>query len=258
MNKYSFAVAHASASFIGILRLFFCHPGFALRIFFARFGFFLSRKYAGKLVTPESFRIATPDALISYWSMFVEQELYDARWVEPLRKAQHPLILDVGANAGAFSHFVHCLNPTVEVIAFEPLPVMVGRLKELKQQTGINLTCHAKAVSRTVGEVFFESPHGYDGVSHISNSNVPNASNFKVPTTTLDATLGDRKVDLMKIDVEGFECDVLLGGTNTVANTRYIIAEALTTGHFDKIVQVLGPAWHSRKLGSSDYLFFRN
>lgn len=258
MNKYSFAVAHGPASFIGILRLFFRHPGFALRIFLARLRFFLSRNYDGKLVTPEGFKIATPDALISYWSMFVERELYDAQWAEPVRKAQRPLVLDVGANAGAFSHFVHCLNPTVEVIAFEPLPVMVGRLNELKKQTGINLTCHAKAVSRTVGEVFFESPHGYDGVSHISSSNAPNASNFKVPATTLDATLGGRKVDLMKIDVEGFECDVLAGGPNTVANTRYIIAEALTEEHFNKIVQALGPAWRSRKLGSSDYLFFRD
>ena len=258
MNKYAIAAQHSVSSFTGIARTFFAHPGFALRLFRRRLRYFLSRKFKGTLLTPDRFTIDTPDTLIAYWSMFVERELYNARWAGPVRKASRPLIVDVGANAGVLSHFAFCLNPSAEIIAFEPLPAMVKRLNALQKRTGMNLTCYPKAISHSVGEVLFESPHGYDGTSHISTAAEPAGNTFRVETTTLDTILGERKVTLMKIDVEGFECDVIAGGRRVLANTQYLIAEAQTAEHLENVTRALGPGWLRRKLGSSDYLFYRD
>ena len=257
MNKYGLAAEHSVSSLVGLARTFFRHPAFAVRIFQRRLRYFLNRTFEGSFLTPDRFLIDTPDTLIAYWSMFVERELYDACWVEPLRTADQPLVVDVGANAGVFSHFAFCLNPQAEIIAFEPLPAMRARFKALQERTGMNLTCHATAVSSSIGEVLFESPHGYDGTSRISSSAEPTDNKFRVQTTTLDTMLADRSVMLMKIDVEGFECEVIAGGGRTLANTQYLIIEAQTEEHLANVTRAIGAGWNRRKLGSSDYLFYR-
>lgn len=257
MDKWKFAVSHGGASLIGITRLFFCRPGFALTIFLRRLRYFLTRHFDAPLLTPEGFLMDTPDMLIAYWSMFVEHELYDADWGRALAGTDKPLVADVGANAGVFSLYAHTINPRSEIIAFEPLPEMLRRIHSLKERTGMNLTCHAKAVSQKCGEAFFETAHGYDGTSRLSTSTQPAANTFRVETTTLDTIFGNRKIDVMKIDVEGFECDVIAGGKRALSNTRFLIIEAQTAEHLSNITRALGDGWKRKKLGAGDFLFTR-
>lgn len=257
MNKYALAAQHSGGSIAGILRIFTQTPGFALTLFRRRFRYFATRSFEGTLITPDRFLIDKPDTLIAYWSMFVERELYHPQWIQTVKAESRPLVVDVGANAGVFSHYAWCANPKAEIIAFEPLPAMHGRLKDMKERTGMDFTCHPLAVSRSVGEVLFESPSGYDGTSRISTTEKPAGKTFRVQTTTLDTILPDRPVTLMKVDVEGFECDVIAGGPRTLSRTRNLIIEAHTPEHLARITEALGAGWERRKLGSSDHLFFR-
>ena len=257
MDKWKFAARHGGTSFIGITRLLFCRPGFALTLFLRRLRYFLTRRFDEALLTPEGFLMDTPDMLIAYWSMFVERELHEANWVRALAGTEKPLVADVGANAGVFSLYAHTVNPRSEIIAFEPLPEMLRRIQSLKERTGMNLTCHDKAVSHSCGEAFFETAHGYDGTSRLSTSNQPAANTFRVETTTLDTIFGNRKIDVMKIDVEGFECDVIAGGKQALSNTRFLIIEAQTAEHLANITSALGTGWTRKKLGPSDFLFTR-
>jgi FkbM family methyltransferase len=255
-DKWKFLVEHGLASFIGLPRMFFSRPRFALTLLACRARYFFTRRLKGPVETPEQFLIDTPDTLIAYWSMFVERELSDPLWVDRLRTLEKCLVVDVGANAGVFSHFVHCLNPAVEIVSFEPLPGMVERIRAMAERTGVNLVCHQKAVSAKAGEAFFESPHGYEGTSRLSQEGVSGKNVFRVMTTTLDEVLGERKIDLIKIDVEGFECDVLKGASKTVQQTDFLIIEAQTSPHLLEIEHILGPDWRRKKLGSSDFLFY--
>ncbi len=257
MDKWKFAARHGGASLCGITRLFFSRPGFALTLFLRRLRYFLTRRFEQPLLTPEGFLMDTPDMLIAYWSMFVERELHAADWARALAGTDKPLVADVGANAGVFSLYAHSLNPRSEIIAFEPLPEMLRRIQSLKERTGMNLTCHAKAVSEKCGEAFFETAHGYDGTSRLSTSTQPAANTFRVETTTLDTIFGSRKIDVMKIDVEGFECDVIAGGKTALANTRFLIIEAQTAEHLANITRALGAGWTRKKLGAGDFLFTR-
>jgi FkbM family methyltransferase len=257
MNKFALAARHGMASLTGWLRIFFAKPGFAMELFRRRWRYFIRRKFEPGLTTPDGFILQTPDMLITYWSMFVERELYHAKWVKALQSASQPLVLDVGANAGLFSHLVFCLNHQAEIIAFEPLPGMVEHINALKERTGMNLHCIAKAVGRVPGEAMLESPHGYDGVSRICTSGQPTGRTFRVEMTTLDKEIAKRPVLVMKIDVEGFEEEVIAGAGATLSKTRFLIIEAHNATRRDHLAQLLGPSWRWRKLGSSDYLFMR-
>ena len=257
MNKYAFAAQHGLASLVGWVRTSFSNPGFALTLLRRRWDYFSRRKFDCPLITPDKFLLDTPDALVSYWSMFVEQELHCRKWVEPLKAAAQPLVVDVGANVGLFSHLVFCINSRAEMIAFEPLPALYQKLEMLRQRTGIKLDIRAKAVGRKPGEALLESPHGYDGVSRICVSERSEGQTYRVEVTALDKELAAREILLMKIDVEGYECEVIAGAMQTLSRTRFLIVEAHTVEHRDAITSALGSGWTRRKLGPSDYLFCR-
>ena len=257
MNKYRHAALHGLASLTGWLRLFFVQPGFALQLLGRRWIYFASRRFDGEMPTPDGFLIKTPDALISYWSMFVERELYHAQWLAALREAANPLVVDVGANVGLFSHMVFQLKPQADIVAFEPLPALHQDLLALGRRTGMKLDLRAKAAGRAPGEALLESPHGYDGVSRICVSGEPSGQTCRVEVSTLDQELAGRDILLMKMDVEGYECEVIAGATAVLARTKFLIIEAQTPEHREAITAALGAGWTRQKLGSSDYLFSR-
>jgi FkbM family methyltransferase len=258
MNKWAMGLRHLVPSVCGWLRTFVGHPGFALTLLLARIRFFLTRKLAHPLSAPGGFPIDTPDALIAFWAIVVERELYHASWADAVRRAELPLIVDVGANAGVFSYFIHTLNPRCEIIAFEPLPVMAAKVRALKQRAGMNLDCRELALSNAAGEAVLETVHGYDGTSRLASGTVAKQERgLRVRLSTLDAEIGPRDIVLMKIDVEGFEPEVLQGGPATLSRTSFVVAEAHSTAHLERITATLGPGWHRLQLGPCDYLFSR-
>ncbi len=257
MNKYLLATQHGLASLTGWFRLRSAQPEFAGELLKRRWFYFVRREFTPGLTTPDGFVLQTPDSLITYWSMFVERELWCDDWVTALQSAPESLVVDVGANAGLFSHLAFTANPRTEIIAFEPLSVMVERINAMKQRNKMNLCCVPKAVGRSPGTATLESPHGYDGISRICVSGQPTGQTFQVEVTTLDQELKGRSVLVMKIDVEGFEEEVIAGGKETLSRTKYLIIEAQDKARRDYLTRLIGPGWHRRKLGAGDYLFSR-
>jgi hypothetical protein len=130
MNRSSFLFAHFIPSLLNWPRLFFRHPVFALKLLWQRAFFFTMRRVPYALNDPDGFVIDTPEVLNSYWSMFAERALLSNDWVEEFQQADQPVVLDIGANAGAFSHLVRLIRPDVQIHAFEPLPAMAARLRK--------------------------------------------------------------------------------------------------------------------------------
>jgi hypothetical protein len=60
-----------------------------------------------------------------------------------------------------------------------------------------------------------------------------------VECDTLDNILGEQRVDVMKIDVEGAEVSALKGATRTLKNLRKIIVEVHGASNSDKVMQIL-------------------
>lgn len=256
MKRWAFALVHAWPSITGFVRILSRTPPFAVRLLKARFAYFCGRGFGGPLTTPDGFIIESPNELVSYWSFFVERECWDQEWVEELLATRAPVVLDVGANAGLFTHMVWRLRPDVELVVFEPLPRMAKKITEWQKRTSARMTLHNVAASNFTGTAdFFVAGENDTSASLGAVSAAHHA--IKVPVVALDSVVPDKPICLMKIDVEGFECQVLEGGRRTAANSRFIIAEAHTKEALSRVRQTLGEEWSCKRVGASDFMFRR-
>lgn len=133
------------------------------------------------------------------------------------------LFIDIGANAGFYA--IDLADRYDEVWAVEPYPIFVGQLRENLAKFNIkNVKVIERAVSdRTGRSVFYGNwlcPSGRDNPSLKQNLNLGYEGRRKtlpqklmeVETITLTELVGDRTVDLIKVDTEGNEKDILWGG----------------------------------------------
>lgn len=156
--------------------------------------------------------------------------------------------VDVGANTGVYSLLACAVNSECRVMAFEPVPRLHEHLTANLQLNGWTDRCaiHREAVSDFVGTAKFHVP-----LTAMPTSASLNESGFRdyagecieVPVTTLDVVCGDTPIDLMKIDVEGFE-DKVLRGMPTVLERDHpdLIIECLPDGPYRDVQAILQAA----------------
>lgn len=257
MNSIKFIIWHLYRSSLGFLRLSCDHPWFAARLMAIRCHYFFTRTFAGPLETPDGFCLKTALELISYWSFFVEREGWSAAWAGQLKHESKPLVLDVGANAGLFAHWIWTQNPRARLVIFEPLPAMAERIRSWAAHTGADVTLHKAAVSNLCGEAkFFTDADNDTGASLLGDGSKKNQ--LTVPLVTLDSLVPHEPVLLAKIDVEGCEVEALCGAVETLRQTQFLLLEAHTPEALAAIRNILTDAtWICQCVGSSDYLFKR-
>jgi FkbM family methyltransferase len=141
---------------------------------------------------------------------------------------RNAVCLDVGANIGltAILLSLHC--PQGRVYAFEASPTNVRFLRENLSLNNIgNCVVLDTAVGDREGTVeFYESV--FSAGSHVSNGRRRGAADLctvVVPVTTLDRVaegphLKGRRVDFIKLDVEGYEPAVLAGAARLCERDR--------------------------------------
>ncbi len=121
------------------------------------------------------------------------------------------LFLDIGANIGTYTVLASVVAGA-RSIAFEPVP---ATFKSLQQQININeitelVTTMNMALGREEGNVKFTS--GLDTMNHVVAANEENDGKMiDVPVKLLDSIAACTDPFAMKIDVEGFETDVIAG-----------------------------------------------
>jgi FkbM family methyltransferase len=142
--------------------------------------------------------------------------------------------LDIGANMGFYSIGAALTNKSVAVIAFEPNPMIRETLEynATLNNVGRNITFLEIALSDFQGTETFSVP-AFTGSGGGSLRNLhpeegaPNEFNVKVERLDKfrDQTIG---TDLIKIDVEGAEYNLLMGGLATIKeNQPTIVIELL-------------------------------
>jgi FkbM family methyltransferase len=126
------------------------------------------------------------------------------------------IAVDVGANEGFFSE--HLLPVSLSVVAFEPLPQMLSRLRA-RYTNKIEFV--GVALSDSSGESEIRYPAGSYMTATIAESNLGALKSggvvetVRVPMRTLDSYRLSN-VGFIKIDVEGHEEAVLNGGLDTL------------------------------------------
>jgi FkbM family methyltransferase len=146
------------------------------------------------------------------------------------RHVEDGLILDVGGNIGLTALAISLAAPRSRIVAFEPSPANVS-LFEANTRGHTRIALERCGLGDAAGTLdFVESPAGAN--CHVATSDYEYALSrdfqpLKVPITTLDSYLEETKpserVVLVKIDVEGFEPNVLAGARRLIEQQRPLI-----------------------------------
>lgn len=121
------------------------------------------------------------------------------------------LFVDVGANVGTYS--VWAAERGAEVIALEPAADTFMLLQENIALNGYAVQAIRAAAGASCGTAAFTS--GQDAGNRLDP-----AGSTQIRLLTVDSLIGDRVIDGMKVDVEGFELEVLRGCRRALAEQR--------------------------------------
>lgn len=176
----------------------------------------------------------------------VNRDAFVASRIEHLPRALRSnlsLVVDIGANTGQWLSALQKLVRIERAEVFEPNPEAFEMLRS-RLGHNANYSFHRNALGMKAGvstlHVTCESslasllPPSKLLEEQYADCNARVVDEIQVPVTTLDAVLpGDGAIDLLKIDVQGFERPVLLGGVNTLSRTRALLIEMNFVSHYE-------------------------
>jgi FkbM family methyltransferase len=145
-------------------------------------------------------------------------------------------IVDVGANRGQFALFALHRFPTASLICFEPIPAARAKLAAVIGQNG-RVRIHECAVGAEVGRVSLNIARSDDSSSLLRPTalqqrtfrNTETVSSTEVDVVTLDEIIDFEQLTLpflLKIDVQGFELEVIKGAEQFLRHDGDVLVEA--------------------------------
>jgi FkbM family methyltransferase len=173
--------------------------------------------------------------LISLYRRNINLDIYeslDKNWLSELRLKT---ILDIGANSGYFALAMNALRPEVKIYSFEPLPECFEELKS-KTKNIPNIQAFNIALGNQSGSLTFRrNAHNLSSsfleMTNLHTTAFPDTTqseNTEVSIERLDDFVKNLTLNnplMVKLDVQGFEDQVLMGGMNTITQASVIITE---------------------------------
>ena len=170
------------------------------------------------------------------WGNRVENELAWRGWDghEPIERQRWASIvaaggdiLDIGANTGTYAILAKAISPSSRVFAFEPLGRVAERIQKNSAISGLDISVICAALARETGELPIYDPGGENAYSASLDANFLKAhkDSYQVPAYSLDEFCLENEVDpiAIKLDVEGYEGEVICGGEKILSRGRCVI-----------------------------------
>jgi FkbM family methyltransferase len=153
---------------------------------------------------------------------------FEPHCIDAMREHVKPgdTILDVGANIGLFTiEGAKAIGPSGNVIAIEAAP---SHANSVRTSARLNKMSNVEVVAVAVGDS--------DGVATLTLprdtnfgmftlGNVEGDESFDVPVRRIDDIVAGRKVDFIKMDIEGSEYRALVGAEQTLKSRPPILIE---------------------------------
>jgi FkbM family methyltransferase len=129
---------------------------------------------------------------------------------------QDDVFVDIGANIGSYT-ILAGVAVGAKCIAVEPIPTT---FKHLLDNVNLNnardrIECFNIGIGSRAGNLLFSSSQ--DTTNHVLASHEEKANSINVPVKTLDSLLDGRHPRIIKIDVEGWETEVIAGADRTLS-----------------------------------------
>ncbi len=157
--------------------------------------------------------------------------------IAAMRAKPDDLFLDIGANRGQSILSIRKYRPDARIVSFEPNPVIFAELKQrFAAVAGVELRNHGLGPRPGEMTLFVPAYNGfvYDGVATFSREAAfgyfsaktlyffdpakVTASEYVCPIVTLDSL--ELTPSFLKIDIEGFEFEMLSGAIETLRRTE--------------------------------------
>jgi len=144
-------------------------------------------------------------------------------------------ILDVGGAIGNTAILFAKKNPNSHIWVFEPILETRSKLTNAVS-TYNNITIVPKAVGNSIGRTVINMANRITSSSILSLKTEQNSKAFsdtlikqgeeEIEITTLDSEIPhDKKISILKIDVQGYELEVLKGAADTLRRTAVVVLE---------------------------------
>ena len=143
-------------------------------------------------------------------------------------------IIDIGSNKGQFILLIEKIYPNKNIYSFEPIKEMIDKQKKFFAYKN-NIIFHNVALgsSNTLKEFLITTRMDSSSFLKIVSDNNKNKNydiveNRNIQINTLDELLINEKIShpvLIKIDVQGYELEVLRGANNLLKKTDYLLLE---------------------------------
>ncbi|MEM0144066.1 MAG: FkbM family methyltransferase [Candidatus Parvarchaeum sp.] len=162
---------------------------------------------------------------LSLYKNYLESGSYEKETSQYIKKNLKPggSFIDVGANSGYYSLLAsNIVGESGVVYSFEPFPQSYNRLKKNIELNMIrNIKIFNIALSSYDGVGVLNVSKSSDGLNSLENISLVSET-IKVNVNKLDTLLGEKTVDMIKIDAEGSELDIIKGARAVLTKTRYL------------------------------------
>jgi FkbM family methyltransferase len=162
-----------------------------------------------------------------------------------LRSVKFDQCVDVGAHRGTYS--VLLSRQSNRVYAFEPMQYSFEKLTALRMR---NVTAYKLALGCETGKMDISLPtlnnksaFGYETLRPLAEGEYEKVDKQEVNVVKFDDLEGQidfARIDFIKIDVEGFEMEVLLGMTRLVETRRPALMIEIEKRHNSRYLEVFG------------------
>ena len=143
-------------------------------------------------------------------------------------------IIDIGSNKGQFILLIEKIYPNKNIYSFEPIKEMIDKQKKFFSYKN-NIIFHNVALGSSTTLKEFLITARMDSSSFLKivsdknkSKNYDIVENRNIQINTLDNLLINEKIShpvLIKIDVQGYELEVLRGANNLLKKTDYLLLE---------------------------------
>lgn len=129
------------------------------------------------------------------------------------------VVVDAGANIGIYSQFLsRCVGPNGVVHCFEPSPGNFKRLQDATQQlSNVRANCAAVGAQSGAAQLYISDALNVDHRAYASSDEPRPAISIKMLALD-DYFKPGETVDLIKLDLQGYELHALRGATRVCAD----------------------------------------
>ena len=178
----------------------------------------------------------------TYYDIF-GKKIYtaDPKWIPKERD----IIFDVGANIGLYTILASKYAKNCKIFSFEPNPYAFERLQRNVRENSLeNIELFQMAVGKDICKQKFQLYSTFTTIGHLvkknKNTGISIDHNIEVDVTNIDFIVQKYSIPLiniLKIDVEGYEIEVLRGARESLGKIQRIVLEPHGYGDPEKEIE---------------------